>query len=79
MSMMVWNTLQKFIGRGNMKYKHTAMPNYIRINVKEINQHENILGKDVDNSKLDVYTLEAKHRSALRLFDAVAGHGVRGA
>lgn len=57
----------------------TAMPNYVFVNLKEINQHENILGKDVDNSKLDKYTLESKHRSALRLFDAVAGHGVRGA
>ena len=57
----------------------TAMPKYVFVNLKEINQHENILGKDVDNSKLDKYTLEAKHRSALRLFDAVAGHGNRGA
>ena len=56
-----------------------AMPNYVFVNVKEINQHENILGKDVDNSKLDKYTLESKHRSALRLFDAVAGHGNKGA
>ena len=58
---------------------NTAMPKYVFVNLKEINQHENILGKDVDNSKLDKYTFESKHRSALRLFDAVAGHGVRGA
>jgi len=59
--------------------QHLAMPKYVYINVKEINQHEAILGKDVDNSKLDKYSLESKHRSALRLFDAVAGHGVKGA
>lgn len=58
--------------------KSNSMPNYVFINLKEVNQHENILGKDVDNSKLDKYTLESKHRSALRLFDAVAGHGIRG-
>lgn len=62
-----------------MQNKPLGMLNYVYINVKEINQHENILGKDMDNSKLDKYALESKHRSALRLFDAVAGHGVRGA
>lgn len=56
-----------------------AMPKIIRINVKEVNQHENILGADEDNRKLDKYSIEAKHRSALRLFDAVAGYGVKGA
>lgn len=59
--------------------KHTAMPKIVYVNVKDFNQHENILGADEDNSKLDKYSLEAKHRSALRLFDAVAGYGVKGA
>ncbi len=58
--------------------KHTAMPKYVLVNVKEVNQHENLLGADQDNSKLDIRSLEAKHRAALRLFDAVAGHGNKG-
>jgi hypothetical protein len=65
--------------QGDHMTNHLAMPKIIRINIAEVNQHENILGKDEDNSRLDKYSLEAKHRAALKLFDAVAGHGVRGA
>jgi hypothetical protein len=60
-------------------YKHLALPKIVRVNIDEVNQHEYMLGKDEDNSRLDKYSLEAKHRSALKLFDAVAGHGVKGA
>lgn len=56
-----------------------GMPTLIYINIKEINQHENVLGKDEDNSRLSIYQLEVKHRAALRLFNAVAGYGNKGA
>ena len=53
----------------------TAMPKLVFIRCSDINQHEDILGPDEDNRKLDKWSLEAKHRSALKLFNLVAGHG----
>lgn len=52
-----------------------AMPTLIFIRCEDYNQHENVLGSNEDNSKLDKWSLEAKHKSALKLFDLVAGHG----
>jgi hypothetical protein len=63
--------------KGKTMYKQ-GMPKIMYINVRDFNQHENVLGKDEDNSKLSIYQLEVKHRAALRLFNAVAGYGNKG-
>lgn len=59
--------------------KPLGMPTIVYVNIKEINQHENVLGRDEDNRYLSAYQLEAKHKSALRLFNAIAGYGNKGA
>ena len=60
-----------------MSHRDFVMPKLVRVNIKEVNQHENVLGHDEDNSKLDVHSLRVKYKNALYLFNALAGYGVK--